>query len=91
MMKQSSIKNHLGNTETSYRGTFKPSIKSFFSRRISTISGSMSRLRLALQIYQERRDLRTISEDSLRDIGIDRVSINREADRSIFDIPDNRL
>ena len=48
------------------------------------------RLALAYTVYNERRELRNISDDALADIGMTRTEVNQEAHRSLFDIPENR-
>lgn len=48
------------------------------------------KLKLAVQIKNERRVLATLSDDMLQDIGIDSLAATHESDRSFFDIPAQR-
>ncbi len=48
------------------------------------------KVKLAIQVQHERMELRTLSEQSLKDIGIERHSADCESCRSIFDVPKNR-
>ena len=54
------------------------------------LADSAQHAALAMQIHRERRALASISDESLRDIGLDRHSVNREANRCFFDITQNR-
>lgn len=60
------------------------------SRLTTLVRASGDKIALALQVRQERRDLKTLSADQLRDIGIDQHVANREAGRSFLDLPPNR-
>lgn len=74
------------------------SLSTFLSRAASpaSLSGTqswslanvVSALRLALQVYRERRALMALSDRMLADIGLSRADIHAEATRSIFDMPD---
>lgn len=50
----------------------------------------LQRLGLAAQIYRERQALAGLSDEALRDIGIDRISAEMEAARGLLDLPANR-
>ena len=49
------------------------------------------RIMLMHQIYHERSELRKLSDDALKDLGIGRVDADQESNRSIFSLPDNRI
>ncbi len=61
-----------------------------FQIRKSCIHG-LDRLLLMYVIYCERREMRTLSDESLQDIGIDREQLRREYSRKLSDIPENRI
>jgi uncharacterized protein YjiS (DUF1127 family) len=58
------------------------------SSPLSQFGRIASRLMLVLQIYKERRALLALSDHMLKDIGLSRSQIHREAMRGLFDIPD---
>lgn len=74
------------------------SLSTFLTRPASpaSLSGTQSwsfanillALRLALQVYRERRALMALSDRMLADIGLSRADVDAEATRSIFDMPD---
>ncbi len=41
-------------------------------------------------IYTERREMRNLSDEMLRDLGITREQLTRECNRAVNDIPANR-
>jgi uncharacterized protein YjiS (DUF1127 family) len=45
---------------------------------------------LASEVRRERNTLLTLNDQQLRDIGIDRITAKREAQRSWFDLPTGR-
>ncbi len=55
------------------------------------VTTKVTLLPLALQIYQERREMQSMSDAVLHDIGLDRSTARREANRSFFDLPGERL
>ena len=48
------------------------------------------RVALMLDVWQERRGLSALDERSLKDLGLSKADVEREATRSIFDLPSNR-
>ena len=48
------------------------------------------RLRLIHDVYGERRQMKNLSDDVLKDLGITRAQLNDECSRSLTDIPANR-
>ena len=48
------------------------------------------RISLIYTISCERREMKKMSADTLRDIGINQSELNRELSRSFLDVPDNR-
>lgn len=53
-------------------------------------TGVISRLVLALRVWDERRRLAEADEATLRDIGVSRGEAAREAGRSFWDLPAGR-
>ena len=51
----------------------------------------IERLELMWQVYKEREHLKHLDSHALKDLGIDRDQVAREANRSVLDIPQNRL
>lgn len=51
----------------------------------------VKRLELMWDVYKERDRLKGLDSHALRDLGIDRDQVAREANRSFLDIPENRL
>lgn len=60
-------------------------------RRIARIGHFLAWSELIWCIAQERRTLRGLSIAQLADIGVNPVDAQREANRSLLKIPDNRL
>ena len=54
------------------------------------IRNSSAKLVNAYIIWEERRALRKLSDDVLKDIGLSRSDVNKECSRSFFDTPTNR-
>lgn len=50
-----------------------------------------SKLSLMVQVQSERRELKSLDERQLLDIGIDRLHANRESNRAFYDLPDTRV
>lgn len=50
-----------------------------------------TKISMAYQIRKERIELKKLSDEILFDIGLDRSDVEREADRSMFDLPESRL
>jgi len=48
------------------------------------------RLRTTFLVMSERRALAGLSDEALKDIGVDRGQANREASRPVWDMPANR-
>jgi uncharacterized protein YjiS (DUF1127 family) len=59
-----------------------------FGRRISA---HLVSLELALQVRRERRMLAGLSDGMLKDIGLTRADVDREARRSLWDLPADRV
>ncbi|WP_449431732.1 DUF1127 domain-containing protein [Pseudomonas putida] len=48
---------------------------------------SMHRLGRWVQLYRQRRELATLSDATLHDLGLSRADIQQEADRHFWDDP----
>jgi len=48
-------------------------------------------LTIALEIWHERQQLLTLSDNELRDMGIDPIAARQEARKRFLDIPANRI
>ncbi len=46
---------------------------------------------LVPKVASERRKLRELDARMLKDMGLDRADVEKEAGRSLFDVPDERL
>lgn len=55
------------------------------------LTSMLSWLGAAMQIYRERRAMRALSDDMLKDLGLSRGDVEREAGRSFFDIERRHL
>ena len=51
---------------------------------------TLKRILKAFEISRERRALRDLSPSQLKDIGLDPVTAEREANRSFWDLPEGR-
>lgn len=51
---------------------------------------TMKNVWTAFEVARERRALREMSEDALKDIGLSRFDVEREAARSFWDLPAGR-
>ena len=51
----------------------------------------VARLWLVLSVWQERRALARLDERALKDLGLSRADVYREATRLPFDLPDGRI
>ncbi len=51
----------------------------------------LARVKLMLRVWNERHALQGLDDRALKDIGINRVDVDREASRSLLDIPTNRI
>ena len=61
------------------------------SRALSQlIKKSAGNIANAYNVWEERRALKNLSSDALRDIGITRGDVISESSRAFFDIPSNR-
>ena len=58
--------------------------------REGTLASALRHLVLALRIRAERRHLAGLSDAALADIGVSRAEADREARRSLLDIPEHR-
>lgn len=67
----------------SARMTARPGAKSAFS-----ISAIIRRFMWAIQVWRERRELLSLDDDALNDIGLTRIDALREGNRALFDVPD---
>lgn len=59
-------------------------------RRVRPV-GVLNRIRLALDLWSERRTLDTLDARMLEDIGLERWQAEREAAKSLWDVPLTRL
>lgn len=59
------------------------------SRHVGTHHSLRQRLRNAIALYRQRRDLYTLDAAALHDIGITRAEARAEASRSVWDVPAN--
>ncbi len=48
---------------------------------------TLSRLARALDLWRQRRALRRLDDDALRDLGVTRAQAEAEASRSVWDAP----
>ena len=48
------------------------------------------RLETMWQVYRERHALRSLDDHMLKDLGLDRGQVAKEANRSFFDVPNQR-
>jgi uncharacterized protein YjiS (DUF1127 family) len=60
-------------------------------RSESTFQEVLELIKIVLSIRRERHALRTISDEALADIGIERDAALKESRRSLFDLPPGRL
>ena len=60
------------------------------SSRTSRFWSALRRLPLAYRVHQERRALMSLSDATLKDIGMSRADVYREAARPWWQVPDNR-
>ncbi len=51
----------------------------------------VARLGLMWQVFNERNQLKSLDDRTLKDLGLDRDQVEREAKRSFTDVPGNRL
>lgn len=49
------------------------------------------RLDLMLRVWNERKALQRLDDAALKDIGLSRADVEREASRSLVDVPAHRL
>ncbi len=63
------------------------SLSNSFFQRVQALAGQ---LMLMLEVAHERRQLRSLDDRMLKDIGLSRSDAEREAMRSILDLPDIR-
>lgn len=61
----------------------KLTLKAFFQSKVEKAS-------LMYDLYGERREMRNLSDEMLRDMGITRDDLNHECSRGVTDIPANR-
>ena len=54
------------------------------------VASALSRFALMFDVWAERQRLAALDERSLRDLGLSSADVEREATRSLFDIPANR-
>lgn len=59
------------------------------SRR-KIFNDAIARLEMMWQVYRERQTLRTLDDREIKDIGLNRDLVDKEARRSFFDVPDQR-
>lgn len=69
-------------------GSTAPAKRGFSS--LSPMKGLYNRIKTALRVYQERRSLLTLSDRTLKDLGLSRADAHREAARSFWDLPECR-
>ncbi len=62
----------------------------FLQTRTGMLANALRLLVLALRIRRERNQLASLSNACLRDMGLSRADANREASRSLFDLPQSR-
>jgi uncharacterized protein YjiS (DUF1127 family) len=63
----------------------------FLQSRPGILTNAMRLVVLALRVRRERNQLASQSDAILRDLGLTRADANREASRSLFDLPANRI
>jgi len=51
----------------------------------------VSRLKLMYAVYGERRAMRSLSDETLSDIGINRGQLRRECSSSLTELPERRI
>jgi hypothetical protein len=54
------------------------------------LSDLLGRVVLAYRVFGERRALMGLGDPTLKDIGLSRADVYREATRSFWDLPDHR-
>lgn len=57
----------------------------------TAVRRALARVDAALVVARERRDLASLDDRLLRDIGLDRATARREAARDFLDVPPERL
>lgn len=65
-------------------------VSSATERAHKGLSSMVSWLGAAMQVYRERRAMRALSDEILKDLGLSRADVEREAGRSFFDIEGRR-
>lgn len=78
------------NTKIDFSGDVKRTHTSITRSLGSLTKKFVKKISLAYAIYEERRELRNLSDEMLNDLGVSRGDINKECDRSFFDTPDDR-
>jgi uncharacterized protein YjiS (DUF1127 family) len=59
-----------------------------FGGRVSSL---VLTVEVAMQVRRERRALGTLSNAALKDLGLNKATAQREAERSFWDVPVDRL
>ena len=54
------------------------------------LSDVIVRMETMWQIFRERQALRSMDDHMLKDLGLDRGQVEKEVNRSFFDVPDQR-
>ena len=66
-----------------------PAIRGTYGK--AGFAGSISRLALMFDVWAERQRLAALDERSLHDLGLSQADVEREASRSLFDLPSSRV
>jgi uncharacterized protein YjiS (DUF1127 family) len=57
---------------------------------VTTVRAAWAQLRFINRVWRERRMLASLDDSTLKDIGLNRADVEREAGRSPFDLPQRR-
>ena len=63
--------------------------KGRFGRKV--VFNLVDRLSLMMSVARERRQLRSLSLEALKDMGLHPADVNKEIARPLWDLPKNRL